>query len=135
MRKETLTEKEKATIRKKYPRKHSKLRYGIWKNEQRNGLQIVILNQFQIQQGRKPGMDNAIEFIAEVPLSEKEYEEGVANWGMIPRAYLMYKYKTIEQVIREDLKCGYKTPDVFIKECKKRGLTEAPNLFTNTESL
>ena len=130
---ERFTEEEKAFLRKKYPRKESKIRYGIWKQEQRNGKQIVIFTQFSRITGRKPGVDNAIDFIAEEPLSEKEYEEYIENFGCCSRVYLMYRYENIEQVIREDQKCGYETPERFIKECRFRGLSEQRNLFTEIE--
>jgi hypothetical protein len=127
------TEEEKEFLRKKYPRKESKIRYGIWKNEQRNGKQIVILTQFARIPGRKPGLDNSIEFISEEPLSEKEYEEYIENFGCTSRVYLMYRYENIEQVMREDAECGYETPEKFIRECRFRELSEQRNLFTETE--
>ena len=132
-KKRQLTEEEKAFIRKKIPKKKTRLRYGIWKPIQRNGCQIVLMVEFNIHVGRRPGVDNSIEFIADVPLSDLEYEEEVANFGCNNRTYTQYKYSTIEQVIREDLKCGYKTPEKFINECRKRGLSEALNLFSELE--
>lgn len=130
---ERFTEEEKEFLRKKYPRKQSKIRYGIWKNEQRNGHQIVVLTQFARIPGRKPGLDNSIEFIAEEPLSKKEYEEYIENFGCTSRVYLMYRYTNVEQVMREDANCGYETPQKFINECRRRDLTEAPNLFTDLD--
>ena len=128
---ERFTEEEKEFLRKKYPRKRSRIRYGIWKNEQRNGLQIVIFTEFHLWGGRRPGVDNAIEFIAEQPLSKKEYEEYIENFGCTSRVYLMYRYKNVEQVMIEDTNCGYETPQKFINECRNRKLTEAPNLFSD----
>jgi hypothetical protein len=127
------SEEEKAFLRKKYPRKRSRIRYGIWKQEQRNGMQIVIMIEDHIHMGRRPGVDNSIEFIAEQPLSEKEYEECIENFGCNSRTYTMYRYENVEQVMREDAKCGYETPQKFINECRYRGLTEAPNLFSDEE--
>lgn len=127
------TEEEKEFLRKKYPRKQSRIRYGIWKQEQRNGKQIVIMIEDHIHAGRRPGVDNAIDFIAELPLSELEYNECIENFGCNSRTYTMYRYENIEQVIREDIKCGYETPERFIKECRFRELSEQRNLFTETE--
>lgn len=128
---ERFTEEEKEFLRKKYPRKKSRIRYGIWKNEQRNGLQIVVFTEFHTWGGRRPGVDNSVEFIAEQPLSQKEYEEYIENFGCTSRVYLMYRYKNVEQVMIEDKNCGYETPQAYINACRDRNLTEAPNLFTN----
>lgn len=126
------TEEQKEFLRKKYPRKRSRIRYGIWKAEQRNGQQIVVFTEFHIHLGRRPGVDSSVEFIAEQMLSEKEYEEYIENFGCTSRTYLMYRYENLEQVIEEDKKAGYETPQKFINECKDRSLTEAPHLFTQT---
>ena len=125
------TEKEKMFLRKQYPRKRSRIRYGIWKQEQRNGHQLVVLIEDHIHMGRRPGLDNSIEFIAEQPLSELEYNECIENFGCNSRTYTMYRYTNVEQIMHEDAKCGYETPQVFINECRYRGITEAPNLFSN----
>ena len=125
------TEEEKAFLRKQYPRKRSRIRYGIWKQEQRNGHQLVVLIEDHIHGGRRPGLDNSIEFIAEQPLSELEYNECIENFGCNSRTYSMYRYTNVEQIMREDAKCGYETPQVFINECRRRDLTEAPNLFSD----
>lgn len=127
------TEEEKEFLRKKYPRKQSRIRYGIWKQTQRNGLQIVIMIEDHVHGGRRPGVDNAIDFIAEQPLSEIEYNEAIENFGCNSRVYSMYRYANIEQVMREDAKCGYDTPEQFIKECRRRNLSEQTNLFTELE--
>lgn len=128
-KKEKLTDEEKEFIRKKYPRKRSRIRYGIWKHEQRNGKQIIVLIEFSISLGRRPGVDKSIDFIAEQVLSKKEYEEQLENFGCNSRIYTAHRYKNIEQVIQIDEKCGYKTPQIFINKCRKMNLTEAPNLF------
>jgi len=135
MRKEPLTEEEKAFIRKKFPRSKTRVRYGIWKQEQRNKLQIVILTEFNRRQlARRPGVDNSIEFICEYPMCEKEYEEAVGNFGMNSRVYSMFKYYTVQDVmIEEEREYGIKTPQEFVNECTKRGLTRAPDLFTELE--
>jgi hypothetical protein len=117
------TEEEKMFLRKQYPRKRSRIRYGIWKQEQRNGHQLVVLIEDHIHMGRRP--------IAEQPLSELEYNECIENFGCNSRTYTMYRYTNVEQIMREDAKCGYETPQVFINECRYRGITEAPNLFSN----
>lgn len=128
-------EEEKTFIRKMIPRKETRIRYGIWKQKQRNGLQIVIMIEPQIHfGGRRPGVDNSIEFISDEPLSEKEYEEyTIENHGAFNRTYIMYRYENIEQVMREDIKCGAVTPEKFIKECRRRGLSEQKNLFSDHE--
>ena len=131
-KKERLTDEEKEFIRKNYLRKRSRIRYGIWKQEQRNGKQIIVLIEFSIHPGRRPGLDKAIDFIAEQPLSKKEYEEQVENFGCNSRVYTAYRYENVEQVIKEDVKCGYKTPQIFINRCRKMNLTEAPNLFNQS---
>ena len=127
------TEEEKAFLRKKYPRKQSRIRYGLWKAEQRNGKQLCVFTEFHVYGGRRPGVDNSVEWIAEQPLSEKEYEEYIENFGCTSRIYLLYRYVNIEQVMREDANCGYETPERYISTCRMRGYSEQVNLFTETE--
>lgn len=127
-------EEEKEFLRKKMPRKRTRIRYGIWKQEQRNGLQIVVMIEPYIHPGRRPGVDNSIEFISDEPLSKREYEEfTIENFGCTNRTYVMYRYKNIEQLMRENVTLGVETPEAFIKECRRRGLSEQKNLFTDTE--
>jgi hypothetical protein len=129
-----LSKEHEEFLKKKFPRKTGRIRYGIWKNEQRNGKQLVLFEEFPINQGRRPGVDNSVEFIAERKLSDSEYEEHIQNFGCNSRTYTMWRYENVDQMIIDDKSnCGAESPQVFINACRDRGYTETPHLFTELE--
>lgn len=128
------TEEETAFLKKKFPKKKFRIKYIIWKQHRKNGLYLAVFedcNPFRI---RKSAVDHSVEVIASRLPCDKEYEELIGNLGCNSRIISAFNYRTIEDVIYEDKKeYGVDTPQEYINECRKRGYTQAPNLFTNIE--
>lgn len=126
------TTEETAFLKKKYPKKKFLIKYVIWKQHRRNGLYLSVFEDKDPYRIRKSAIDHSVEVIATRLPSDKEYEELIGNFGCSSRIINAFYYKNIEDVIYED-KAAYNvdTPQEFINECRKRGYTKAPDLFSN----
>ena len=110
-------------IKKHCPIYKFKAKYAIYKKKSKKGKQIgFFIDQIPCQH-RKSGVENHWEFITERKLTKLEYEEMIHNFGTNTRRFIVWMYDNIESLIQDDLKCNIDTPQEFIDECKKRGLS------------
>lgn len=128
------TEDETNFLKKKYPKKEFRIKYIIWKQKRTNGMYLAVFEDRNPHRIRKSAVDHSVEVIASRLPCDKEYEEIIANFGCSSRIITAYNYRDIEGVIWEDKeKYGVDTPQEYINECRKRGYTKAPDLFSNLE--
>jgi hypothetical protein len=126
-----LTDEEKQFLRTNYPRKAFRIKYVIWNQKRTNGLYLSVFEERLTKRIRKTEVDNSVEVIASRIPSEIEYDEIISNFGCCSRLITAYHYETIEDVILEDKReYNINTPKEFIDECKKRGYTRTPDLFS-----
>ena len=126
------TEDETKFLKKKFPKKKFRINYVIWKQERKNGLYLAVFEDRNPGRIRKSAVDRSVEVIASRLPCDKEYDELIGNIGCSSRIISAYYYENIEQVIEEDKRAyNIDTPQEYINECRKRGYTRAPDLFSN----
>jgi hypothetical protein len=126
------TDEETAFLKKKYPKKAFRINYIIWKQKRHNGLYLAVFEDRNPGRIRKSAVDRSVEVIASRLPCDKEYEEIIANFGCSSRIITAYDYENIEQVVEEDKRAyNIDTPQEYINECRRRGYTRAPDLFSN----
>jgi hypothetical protein len=130
--KRRFTEKEKAFIKKIYPRNKWLVKYAIWKQHRKNGAYILFAIDSWPGRTRPTAMDNAIEVISTRQLTDIEYEEEIENFGRHNRVFVCWDYIDVDYLIYQDKRCGAVTPQAFVNECRKRGYTKQPDLFGTT---
>jgi len=129
------TEEETEFLKKKYPKKSFRIKYIIWKQKRTNGLYLAVFEDKNPHRIRKSAVDHSVEVIASRLPCDREYEELIANFGCSSRIITAYNYRTIEDVILEDKReYNIDTPQEYIDECRKRGYTRAPDLFSQIEN-
>jgi len=127
------TDQETEFLKKKFPKKSFRINYIIWKQKRHNGLYLAVFEDRNPHRIRKSAIDHSVEVIASRLPSDKEYDELIGNFGCSSRIITAYYYANIEEVIGEDLKYGVDTPQEYINECRKRGYTRTPDLFSKLE--
>lgn len=125
------TQEEMDFLKTKFPKKKFRINYIIWKQERKNGLYLAVFEDRNPGRIRKSAVDRSVEVIASRLPCDREYDELIGNLGCSSRIISAYNYKTIEDVILEDKReYNVDTPQEYINECRKRGYTRAPDLFS-----
>lgn len=120
-KKERFTKEEIAFLKTKIKKSNFLIKYAFYKKESKVKAQIALIIDQMPFCPRRSAVENNWEVICERPISNIEYHEEIENYGCNNRRFITYYYRDIDALIIEDLKYHIETPDVFIKECLKRG--------------
>lgn len=121
-------------IKKKIPKNSFKAKYALYNKESKKGCYIGFFIDGMPRSPRRSGVENHWDFIAERPLSNREYEEEIQNFGCNNRRFQVWMYDKIEHLIEADLSYGIKTPEDFVAICKKKGYSGDIQLKINFEN-
>jgi hypothetical protein len=112
-------------IKNHYPKSRFKGLYCLYRKDSRKGVYIAFMIDQSPEAWRSSAIFNHWEIVAERPLSKDEYEEIIQNFGCNNKRFIVYQYRDIEYLIKEDNLYGIATPNHFVSECKKRGYSRA----------
>jgi len=118
--KERFTEKEKAFLKKHYPKSRWLIKYALFRQHSPQGKYVCFIIDTMPNQERKGGIQNLWDIIDTRPICNTEYEELIENLGCNNRRYEVWYYKAIEQLIEADKRYDIDTPEIFIKACKDK---------------
>jgi len=107
-------------LKKKISIRNFKVYYGFWKKSYKNLNIFLAIDHFPAQ-SRKSSVENSMEIIHTRELHPDEYDEIIHNYGRNNRKYQIWFYSNVDQLIKDDLKYGIKTPQSFIEQCETRG--------------
>lgn len=120
-------QEESNLIKKYYPKSNFLIYYAFYRGKSRYNAYIVFIIDKMPQHPRRSGVENKWEKICSRPISNDEYEEFIANFGCKhwgTRRFRLFYYKDIQFLQNEDMKYGIETPEIFVKECIKRGYSK-----------
>ncbi len=118
---------ETEEIKKHFKKSDIRVKYCIYNKHSKRGTYIGVLFDLIPLAPRRSAYMNYWKVMAERPCSELEYEELVANFGCNRRRFIVYPYKTIDFLQKEDALYQVKTPSVFVKKCMELGYVEPKN--------
>lgn len=95
-------------------KKNWQCKYAFWKQKRKNGLYLLFIIDHSPGRGRKCAMDHSIEVVGTRKLSDLEHEEVCANFGCVNRVMQSWYYKSPDEIAKEDLKYGVKTPQSIL---------------------
>lgn len=84
--------------------------YAIYKKQSKDKCQIAFLIDQIPNSWRRSAVLNNYNIIYKRPLSKIEIEECEANKEFNNKRFIVWYYKDLEYLIKEDLKYGIKTP-------------------------
>jgi hypothetical protein len=118
------SEQEKKTIRCSFKKSDVLIKYGIIKKPV-TLPPIAFLIDFMPYSDKVSFVERQLDIISKRKISDLEYEELVANFGMDRRRFRIWNYYAIEFLQEEDNLYGVETPQIMIDECVRRGLVKS----------
>ena len=119
------TEEEIRFLKKKLPKYRWLVKYAIYKPKSSRGESVMLIIDQMPNAVRRSGVENKWEVICTRPLSQTEYDYVIGNYGTLHQRFLVWFFKSIEQLIEDDLPAGINTPQEFIKVCRDRGFSNS----------
>jgi len=118
------SDEEIKLIKKHFKRNNIMVKYCIYNKNSKHGTYIGVLFDLDPFCPRRSAYMNYWKVIAERPCSKLEYEELVSNYGCNRRRFVVYQYKTIEFLKKEDALYKVETPSAFVDKCIELGYVE-----------
>lgn len=121
-RSEKFTEEELGIIRDHLGKDRNKYvcKYAFYNKPSSKKLHIAFIID-TMHGSRRSGIENNWDYHVSRPISDLEFEEVVQNFGCNLRRFIVYYYRDVEHIIKEDQLYDVETPQKFIDECKRRG--------------
>ena|SRR6218665_3331866 len=97
------------------------IKYAFYRKPSKMGKQIAVILDTLANSPRRSAAENAYEVIAIRNITDRELEDQARLFGSNNRRYCTWYYSVVEKAIEDDKKCKIETPEIFVKECRKRG--------------
>jgi hypothetical protein len=120
------TEEEIDFIKTKIPQGAYEIFYFFYKKQSRLNAYIGYgIDQSPRTMRRTPAI-NSWEIISRRKLNNMEYQEAIENYGTRNRRFIVWYFKTIEDLIQWDAEFNEKTPKEFVKMAIEKGWSKDP---------
>ena len=113
------SEEDRNFIRIHLKREHFKGLYYTWRQVRRNGKYYGFAILSDAQCNRRAAVFKSIDIIHERPITDKEFEAEVVNYGCNNRILIMWDFEKWESVVSGDTKWGAQTPKEVIEAYKQ----------------